>query len=223
MASGSTSGAHPGQLARLLATRRSTGSSSIFGTEPFGGVLFTYVDNSNVWIEGGRIQAVRRGLAKDPADAARREISSPWSYDFGHLYELVCPPGTMIGHSLLVGSRPPPNDSLWDRARDEGFEVDVFDRNVAGREKQVDSHIVTTMLDDSYQYMKSERGDIAVLVAGDGDYVPSIRSLQRRQLRVRVMFWKHATSRELREACDKFIELDPYFDRLTLPPTARNQ
>jgi hypothetical protein len=32
-------------------------------------VLFVYVDNSNLWIEGGHIQAVRLGLATDPLDA----------------------------------------------------------------------------------------------------------------------------------------------------------
>ncbi len=80
---------------------------------------------------------------------------------------------------LLVGSRPPPNDSVWHRARAEGFEVEVFDRNAANKEKQVDNHI-TTMVDDSHEHMKPERGDMAVLVAGDGDYIPSVRSLQKR-------------------------------------------
>jgi uncharacterized LabA/DUF88 family protein len=94
--------------------------------------------------------------------------------------------------------------------------VEVFDRNVANREKQVDSSIVTVMLDDSYQHMKPERGDMAILVAGDGDYVPAVRSLQRRGLKVRVVFWRHAASRELRETADEFNELDPHFSRLTL-------
>jgi hypothetical protein len=130
--------------------------------------------------------------------------------------------GEKIGRSLLVGSKPPPNDSVWERARSEGCEVEVFNRNASNREKQVDSTIVTALLDDSYEHMKSERGDMAILVAGDGDYVPSVRSLQRRDLRVRVIFWKHATSRELRETGDEFMALDPYFDRLTLTPPKRS-
>jgi len=127
--------------------------------------------------------------------------------------------GARIGRSILVGSRPPPNDSLWERARDEGFEVEVFDRNPANKEKQVDSTIVTKMIEDSYQYMKAERGDTAVLVAGDADYMPCVRSLQERDLKVRVVFWNHATSHELRESADNFTALDPYFDRLTLTST----
>jgi hypothetical protein len=82
----------------------------------FEGVLLGYVDNSNVWIEGQRIQAVKRGLARDPYDAMNRRVRAPWSYDFGRLYELVCPLGTRVGRSILVGSRPPSNDSVWERA-----------------------------------------------------------------------------------------------------------
>lgn len=181
-------------------------------------VLFVYVDNSNVWIEGQHIQAVRLGLAADPADAARRRITPRWSYDFGRLYELACPAAEQIGRSILFGSRPPPNDSLWERARGEGFEVKVFDRNAANKEKQVDTSLATLMVEDCYKYMKPERHDMAVLVAGDGDFVPPVRSVHDRGLRVRVAFWNHGTSRELRMVADEFLELDPYFDRLTLTP-----
>jgi hypothetical protein len=39
--------------------------------------------------------------------------------------------------------------------------------------------------------------------------------VERGSLRVRVAFWRHGTSRELRWAADEFVELDPSFDRLT--------
>ena len=181
-------------------------------------VLFAYVDNSNLWIEGGHIQAVRLGLATDPLDAARRRVTPRWAYDFGRLYGLACPLGEQIGRSILFGSRPPANDSLWQRARAEGFEVAVFDRNAANKEKQVDTSLATLMVEDSYTYMKPERHDMALLVAGDGDFIPPVRSVQNRGLRVRVVFWRHGTSRGLREAADEFLELDPYFDQLTRVP-----
>lgn len=207
---------NPGQLAHLLARRDSSGSTPApADSAAFDGVLFAYVDNSNVWIEGQRIQAVKQGLARDAYDAMNRKIIAPWSYDFGRLYQLVCPLGMKVGRSILVGSRPPPNDSVWERARSEGFQVEVFGRNAANKEKQVDSSIVTTMMEDSYEHMKADRSDMAVLVAGDGDYVPNVRSLQKRGLQVRVVFWKHATSRELRETADEFVELDQHFDWLT--------
>jgi hypothetical protein len=54
--------------------------------------LFVYVDNSNVWIEGMRISAVRKGMAADAKDAMNRKITDQgWTYDFGKLYQAICP------------------------------------------------------------------------------------------------------------------------------------
>lgn len=181
-------------------------------TEP---VLFVYVDNSNVWIEGQRIQAVRQGLATDLADAQRRHVAAQWHYDFGRLYKIACPSTAPIGRSILFGSRPPADDSLWNIARREGFQVITYDRNAANKEKQVDISLSTTMMEDSYEHMKATRQDVAVLVGGDGDFVPTVKSLKRRGFGVRVVFWSHAVSRELRDSADDFVVLDPHFETLT--------
>ncbi|WP_125614333.1 NYN domain-containing protein [Specibacter cremeus] len=180
--------------------------------------LYVYVDNSNVWIEGQRIQAVRTGTAPDIRAAQKQKFTAPWTLDFGHLYALLCPPGEKIGRSIMFGSRPPENDSIWQKMRDADFEVETFDRSTCtNREKQVDTALCTRMMEDSFTYMKAANGDIAVLVAGDGDFLPTIKSLQSRGLRVRVVSWSHAVSHQLRDAADEFIELDPYFDDLTWP------
>jgi hypothetical protein len=164
-------------------------------------VLFVYVDNSNLWIEGMRVSAVRKGLAGTPADAMTRGIlDHDWSYDFGKLYQAICPETAQIGRSALFGSRPPANDSLWDMARREGFEVTTYDRNFSNHEKEVDVAISTLLMEDSYEHMKSDRDDRAVLVSGDRDYSPTVRSLSRRGLPTTVVFWKHATAKVLSEA-----------------------
>lgn len=54
-----------------------------------------------------------------------------------------------------------------------------------------------------------------MLVAGDGDYVPTVNELRADGFRVEVVFWSQA-ARELREAASKFISLDPYLDTLRL-------
>jgi uncharacterized LabA/DUF88 family protein len=178
--------------------------------------LYVYVDNSNIWIEGQRIQAVRTGMAPDIRTALNQKITAPWSYDFGQLYDLLCPLGQQVGRSVLYGSRPPANDSIWQKARDADFQVVTLDRSpITNKEKQVDTSLSQCMSDDSYEYMKAVNGDIAVLASGDADFLPAIGSLQRRGFGVRVVSWKHAASRELREAADDFVELDPYFDQLT--------
>jgi uncharacterized LabA/DUF88 family protein len=183
--------------------------------------LYVYVDNSNIWIEGQRIQAVRTGVAPDLRTAITRKITASWTYDFGRLYDLLCPPGEYVGRSILFGSRPPDNDSIWRRVREADFEVEVFDRSTfTNKEKQVDIALSTRMMEDSFTFMKAANGDTAVLAAGDGDFLPTIRSLQARGLGVRVVSWSHAVSHKLRNSATEFIELDPYFDYLTRTASA---
>lgn len=174
---------------------------------------FVYVDNSNLWIEGQRVAAVRSGLCRSMRDAQIHDIlDNTWKYDFGRLFRLVCPPGEDIGRAALFGSTPPPNDTLWQIAKSQGFEVSTFPRNAANREKKVDNQISVSILEDSYQEMQS--GDFTVLVSGDGDFVPTIESLQGRGFRVRNAFWAHG-SRELREIADDYYQLDQHFDLLS--------
>jgi hypothetical protein len=178
--------------------------------------LYVYVDNSNIWIEGQRIAAVRSGAAPDIRTALDQGITAAWTYDFGRLYGLLCPLGEKVGRSILFGSRPPENDSIWQRMRDADFEVETFDRSpFTNREKQVDNALGTRMLEDSFTYMKAANGDTAVLAAGDGDFLPTIQSLQRRGLGVRVVSWSHAVSHQLRDSADEFVELDPHFNHLS--------
>ncbi len=130
-----------------------------------------------------------------------------WHYDFGKLLQFAG--GTTsseIGRAVLYGSKPPPNDSLWAAAKHHGFEVVVHDRSrFTGREKKVDTSIVTDMMRDGYELMKPGR-DTFTLVAGDADYVPTIRALCERRFTVDVCFWGQA-SRELRDECSNFISL----------------
>lgn len=179
-------------------------------------VLFVYVDNSNVWIEGMRISAVRKGQAADIYAAMNDNVTDhAWSYDFGKLYQAICPAEAQIGRSSLFGSRPPENDSLWAMARQEGFEVFVFDRNFANKEKEVDVAIATQVIEDSFQYMQAPRGDRVVLVTGDRDYLPTLRSLKNRHIKTTVVFWKHALSHDLRDFADDYFELDLIFDHIS--------
>jgi hypothetical protein len=54
-----------------------------------------------------------------------------------------------------------------------------------------------------------------VLVAGDSDYVPTIKELRQDGFTVEVVFWNHA-SRELKEVASKFIGLDSFLETLRL-------
>ncbi len=174
---------------------------------------FLYVDNSNVWIEGMDVAAAVHGLAPDVWSAVSNKICDyAWKIDFGKLHEFAG--GDKIGRAVLYGSRPPANDTLWGIAKQRGFEVVVHDRNVANREKKIDTTITRHITKDSYERMKPGHDEVT-LVAGDGDYVPVVEDLIERGFKIDVVFWEHA-NHELKAACSNFVALNPYLEHLAL-------
>lgn len=172
-----------------------------------------YVDNSNVWIEGMHVAAYAAGHAPSVWDAVQNKICNyEWKLDFGKLFQFAGGDKAEVKKAALFGSRPPKNDSVWDSAKRQGFEVIVYDRNVANHEKKIDTDIVATMMEDSYEILKP--GDEVTLVSGDADYVPAIEKLKKRGIPVHVVFWNHA-SRELKDIATKFVNLDPYLEHLS--------
>ena len=175
---------------------------------------FVYVDNSNVFIEGKRVSALKRGHALSIGDAIRHRILDPdYRMDFGRLHDLIAgnDPNN-IARAVLFGSRPPKNDSLWGLARKHGFETVIEDRNVSNKEKRIDTGIVTMMMKDAYTRADKKK-DTFTLVAGDGDYVPTFKALAGDGFKVEVAFWGHVSS-DLKAACTKFFNLDPFLDHL---------
>lgn len=172
-----------------------------------------YVDNSNVWIEGMHVAAFANGLAPDVWSAVRNKICDhSWTLDFGKLFDFAGGAHADVKKAALFGSRPPANDSVWQAARRNGFEVTTYDRNVANHEKKIDTDIVATMIEDSF--LLFEPGDEITLVSGDADYVPAVEKLKARGIPVHVVFWKHA-ARELKQCATSFTELDQYLQHLS--------
>ncbi|APR51367.1 NYN domain-containing protein [Sphingomonas koreensis] len=172
-----------------------------------------YVDNSNVFIEGKRVSAVKLGLAPDIWDAFHyRILDNDYRMSFGKLYEFVAGQNRAdTARAMLFGSRPPENDAIWDIAKRAGFEVVTHDRNVANKEKKIDTGLVAALTRDAYRNAKP--GDIFTIVSGDNDYVPAVQQLRDDGFQVDVVFWSHA-GKELRETASNFISLDDHLDNL---------
>ena len=173
-------------------------------------LAYIYIDNSNFFNEGQRFSAVKKGMALNIWDAMKRDIFDfLWLPDYGELHEIVCKNGHSIGSVKMWGS-PTPNDTFWAKQEKEGFQVKTYDKSY-GKEKIVDTSIVTQMIEDSFSIDKLI-GEIC-LIAGDKDYVPAVESLKKRGYIVNVFFWGHAAP-ELQKAASKFINLNDYFDDL---------
>lgn len=125
------------------------------------------VDNSNIWIEGMKYSAKVKGM---PLTAAGKEpCDFKWRIDFGKLLNVVSE-GKTIKKAILVGSRPPKNDSLWNAAKNKGFEVIVQDRNSQNKEKAVDTKLVAK----GVQIICTSTPAILKVLSGDSDFGPLI-------------------------------------------------
>jgi hypothetical protein len=93
------------------------------------------------------VAAAKHGRAPDVWAAVQQRICDyNWTIDFGKLFEFAGGDRADVKKAALFGSRPPKNDSLWTAAQRNGFEVVVYDRNVADHEKKIDTDIDLTGL-----------------------------------------------------------------------------
>jgi uncharacterized LabA/DUF88 family protein len=102
--------------------------------------------------------------------------------------------------------------------RSLGFEPRVFKREVKGKpSKGVDIALATDLLGHAFR----DNFDAAVLIAGDGDYVPMVEEVKRLGKRVYVSFLARdgGLSPRLRIAADEFFPVERWFERHWKPPT----
>jgi uncharacterized LabA/DUF88 family protein len=89
--------------------------------------------------------------------------------------------------------------------RAKGFEPRLFPRR-SGRSKAVDIALTTDVLTLGGEH----RYDVAVIVAGDGDYVPLVEAVKRLGHHVVLAFFASSgLSADLRIAADEFYDLGP--------------
>lgn len=159
--------------------------------------LHVFVDNSNVWIEGKKV-AGRRSRPAVPSNRLYR-------IDYGRLLEHVRDGRPLAGPPKLYGSEPPPNDSVWRVIENQGFDVQVFKRNVFNREKGVDMKMG---LDIGGVFFTTPEPATIAIVAGDGDFLPVVEMAHERGWQVEVWYWSNV-AHELRGAADRYEDLDP--------------
>ncbi|WP_169742783.1 NYN domain-containing protein [Muricoccus aerilatus] len=155
-----------------------------------------------------------KGMARSLEDGRQRGL-----LDFAYrldLYRLMTLLRQAPGETKAVvfGSVTDANQGLWRHAANAGFEVVTVERGFSGKEKRMDTSLVTRLCRDVYRFGDPRRDHIT-LVAGDGDYEPVVKQLVADGFTVTVLYWAHA-SRELREAASAFHSLDPYIADLAL-------
>jgi uncharacterized LabA/DUF88 family protein len=169
------------------------------------------VDNSNIFIEGQKYSAKKKGISRgEHEDRDPRDPS--WRIDFGGL--LTCLAEERKTHAaILVGSRPPQNDGVWKAAKTLGFTVTVHDRDAQNREKAVDTELVAQ---GAEIICSTDRKMVLVIASGDRDFIPLVGVAHRRGWEVEMVAFTSAfnPTGEMATAVDKVRPLDVDFEKI---------
>lgn len=180
-----------------------------------GRLTYCYIDNSNLYIEGQRVSAVRKRLpgARTLSEAMdKRVIDHTAGIDYLKLYDFLVGSKEETIVAKVFGSFGEKAGSMPQFIERAGFEVLTFDRSVWNRkEKRVDTAITFHITRDMYRLNPKEVE--LLLVTGDSDQVPLVTELVKDGYMVTVAFWRHCAG-DLRRAATNFLDLDPFFSHL---------
>lgn len=184
-----------------------------------------FIDDSNLWIEAKKVAAV--GKLKDTGSDPRLRV------DLGQLVDAICKRRRLVD-SYLFGSKPPPNDSVWNAARQRKFKVEVFDRSqnsVGSKEKEVDNAMATRMSAIANRLgvraeMRVEgaqeelENTVFVVVTGDRDMKPPVEEVLRNKIQVELWAWESGLAKVFRQLTNKngllsVHHLDAFRDKIT--------
>jgi len=167
------------------------------------------VDNSNIFIEGQKCSALRKGQLPTALDPRQPQDPS-WRIDFTRLLEVLAE-GREIHKAFLVGSRPPPNDNVWKMAEQGGFEVKTHDRDARNKEKAVDTELVAQ---GTLAVALGPENGVLVIGSGDRDFLPLVNISHQRGWTVEMAAFTSAFSAtgEMAVAVDRIRPLNGSLD-----------
>jgi uncharacterized LabA/DUF88 family protein len=163
------------------------------------------VDNSNVFIEGKKLSARKKGMKADLGQID--PIDWSWRIDFGSLLREIAN-GNPIIEAILVGSTPR-NDSLWESARIQGFTVKTYERGYSGQEKAIDTALSVR---GTKIITKHPEPSILKLISGDRDFVPLIEVADEEGWETELWGFSSSISHNLAEIVTRVKTLDSVFD-----------
>ncbi len=173
--------------------------------------IYTFVDNSNIFIEGQKTAAIKKGSV---------DIGKRYRLDFGKLFEFIAGGRGEIFfarskdryYPKLYGSEPPKLDTLWWRLEQMKVDCTVFERTW-NKEKRVDAALIRGVSQLIYKYKDDPKGIIA-LAAGDLDYYDLIFDIQEETgWSVEIYCWRDATAQKIR-SLDCYHDLTPHIDEI---------
>lgn len=167
------------------------------------------VDNSNIFIEGQKASAFRKGQVPE-ISGGKRPSDPSWRIDFAKLLDVLAD-NRNIHAAFLVGSRPPPKDNVWTMAKNGGFEVITHDRDSQNKEKAVDTELVAQ---GTLAVATGPTKGVLVIASGDRDFIPLVNIAHKRGWEVEMAAFQSSftVDGEMASAVDKTRPLDGSLD-----------
>ncbi|PNG99347.1 hypothetical protein TSOC_014878 [Tetrabaena socialis] len=184
------------------------------------GSVYVFIDNSNTFIQASHTLAALEDAGQWGAQRTTRQLTNA-RIDYGCLVRAMLKGRQLGGPPLLVGSRPPQNDTLWEKLKGQGLDIKVFDRNAKNKEKKVDTCIVVEVM--RTLYTAGRDGCTVALVAGDGDYEPLAAEIDEKGWKFEVYFWRAgADALTLDHTFTYSIELDSMYKEFSFATTSEH-
>lgn len=85
----------------------------------------------------------------------------------------------------------------------------LLKRNITGTNKvyYIIKEDDINMAVDMVERACGDNYDVALVVSGDGDFVPAVKAVQRKNKKVINIYFEHSSSRNLKSHCDSSLEL----------------
>jgi len=182
--------------------------------------LYPYVNagaRAMLFVDGENL-AIRYGSMRSPenAEETERKLNIRYRKNVAAWADHLAPDNKSLPHTSLLrryyytslkGDENARLETI-DWLKSGGFEAPrVFRKDGNGRSKQVD----ITLCCDMLTHAARRHYEVAILVAGDGDYVPLLRAVKSEGARAHVWFISDGLSSDLRREADHFVCLDQDF------------
>lgn len=185
---------------------------SVFFNSKMPGI-WIFVDDSNIWIEAMKFQCREKGFKTSQDHRVRINI--------GKLTDLIAG-DRQVQQGILYGSEPPPVDTVWDKIRAKGWQVERQRRSrITGKEKKVDTKLVADVTRTAITTPVHERTTI-VLVTGDADIIPALEEIIKEdEWKIEVYMWRQGIAKDIKVFADvhksrvEIRHLDEYLSKVT--------
>lgn len=179
--------------------------------------ICVYVDNSNLFIEGGKL-----------AEKRFNEDQFAFRIHFENFIRLIRRERT-VREFVWGGSIPPPSDTVWKHLEGLGIKPDLLERASSGEQDTVDKSMQLRMHRHCRKYR--EAPGVIALCTGDGagyykeeGFLYDVEGFVEDGWRIELYSWQHCCHRKLREFAQKkglFIPLEKFYHRVSFIETRR--